>query len=151
MAFDRNDAADLLALKTEVNTDPIGMGYDPAGNTTQLLKLLNDPASNVGGDMVAGDITPRIMLRDVIDPGDLTPGGQFEQGELEFVKMVMEISQLPDDDLSEMRTKLEAVFPANTTTGAAFRALSRAISRAEALFGVDTVISRDDWFAARDS
>jgi len=28
MTFDRTDPADLLALKTEVNTDPISMGYD---------------------------------------------------------------------------------------------------------------------------
>ena len=50
MAFDVNNPADLLALKNEVNLDPIGMGYDPTGPTQPLLKLLNDPSENIGGD-----------------------------------------------------------------------------------------------------
>ncbi len=50
MSFDRNNPADVLALNTEVFTDPAGMGYTPAdGDTGKLLDLLNLPANNVGG------------------------------------------------------------------------------------------------------
>jgi hypothetical protein len=122
MAFDRTNPADLLALKNEVNTDPLGMGYLSSGNTQKLLDLLNDGDKNLGGETTAGDITPAILVNDLIAPGDLEPLGQFGTGELEWVKMVMEISQTPNDNISFLRTKLESVFPANTTTGAAIRA-----------------------------
>ena len=41
MAFDRNDPADLLALKTEVNTDPDGLGYIPDSTFEGVLDIIN--------------------------------------------------------------------------------------------------------------
>ena len=40
--FDRNDSADLAALKSEVNTDPLGLGYNPgSGDVRNILDLIN--------------------------------------------------------------------------------------------------------------
>ncbi len=51
--FDAANPADLAALKSEVNTDPISMGYAAVINQTQpLLKLLNEPENNVGSETI---------------------------------------------------------------------------------------------------
>ena len=148
--FDATDPADLLALKTEVNTDPIGMGYDVNANVTTLMRLLNDPANNVGGETVGESFTPRLML-DVLEPGDLTTGGQFTEGEQTWIRLLMESSATLDDDIELFRAKFISVFPANATTVTNLAARLRDLSRAEVLFGEGTTLSNQDWFAARDS
>jgi len=148
--FDVTDPADLLALKTEVNTDPIGMGYDVNANVTTLMRLLNDPANNVGGETTGQTFTPRLML-DVLEPNDLTVGGQFTEGEQTWVRLLMESTASLDDDIEAYRAKFISVFPANAPTVTNLNARLRTLSRAEVLFGEDTVLSNQDWFAARDS
>jgi hypothetical protein len=150
MAFDRLNPEHLATLKTEAETDPIEMGYSGTNSTIQLLNLFNNPINNVGGEVVGEMFTPKLML-DVIVPDDLTPGGQFTQGELEWIKMLFESSSSLGDDLDAFRTKFRGLFPGNAQTVANLDARVRRLSRAEVLFGEDTVISRDDWFAARDS
>lgn len=148
--FDVTDPADLLALKTEVNTDPISMGYDANGGTKQILNLLNLPENNVGGETVGESFTPRLML-EILEPGDLTVGGQFTEGEQAWIKLLMESSATLDDDIELFRAKFISVFPANSATVTNLAARLRNLSRAEVLFGEGTSISRNDWFAARDS
>lgn len=150
MAFDRNDPADLLALKTEVNTDPIAMGYNPTGSTPQLLSLLNEGANNVGGETTGETFTHRLII-EVTEPDDLTVGGQFSQGDLETVKSIMALSGTQDPDISWAETRWRQAHVGNNTTLANIDARIRTLSRAEVLFGEGTFISRDDWFAARDS
>ena len=150
MAFDRTSQADLLALKTEVNTDPLSMGYLDSGNTQKLLGLLNDPDANVGGETVGSAFTPELFLK-VVVPGDLTVGGQFSQGELEFLKLLFEASFEKTDNLDAFRAKVRDLFPAQSGTVAALDAEVSLISRAEVLFGQGTNIDRLDWIAARDS
>ncbi len=153
MPFDRTNPADLQALQTEVNTDPIGMGYAAViEQTTLLLKLLNDPANNVGGETAQAILSPRLIL-DVISPDDLTPSGQFSQGELEWVKMLVHYGLIegdPDANLEQFRAKFTNVFPANSTTRIDLVSRTAPLSRAEVLFGQGTELTREDWFAARD-
>ena len=153
MPFDRNDPADLLALKNEVELDPIAMGYAAVvDQTTQLLKLLNDPASNVGGDTAQGDLTPRVLWElAAANPDDFTPHGQFSEGDQFVMQQLFEISNNLDDDLNWARSLISNIFPANDGFRIALEALSKPLSRAEVLFGEDTVLSREDWLAARDS
>ena len=149
MAFDRNDSANLAALKSEVLTDPIGMGYAPVvENTSQLLKLLNDPANNVGGETVDEELTAEILL-DVIDTSELG-SNQVDAGELEWLKMVFHYA-LQGYDIEKYRAKITGIFQQNSATNQAIDALQRSLSRAEVLFGPGTVLGREDWFAARDS
>ena len=145
MAFDRTDPADLAALKTEVNTDPIGIGYDPAGPTAQLLQLLNDPSNNVNGDTVARPFDAAAML-DALDPTELD-AQQTEGGAGDYINALLNYQ----GDISPYKAKFRSMFAANSATVVALDAQTAPLSRAEVLFGQYTTISRDDWFAARDS
>ena len=150
MAFNRNDPADLLALKTEVNTDPISMGYDAAGPTKAILDLLNDSANNVGGETTGEDLTVNLLL-DAIDPNDLTTGGQFTEGKLDWLRLVVESTMEARENIERHRAKISGLFQPSDQTRIDLEAQSRAMSRAEVLFGGGTEISKQDWFAARDS
>lgn len=150
MSFDINNAADLLTLKNEVNNDPIGMGYDPSGNTPSILSLLNDPSKNVGGETTGKTLTVKLLL-DAIEPGDLTIGGQFSQGKLEWLKMVVESSTDINSVIESQRVKITNLFQAQDVTRTMLEAQSRTLSRAEVIFSENTNISRTDWIAARDS
>lgn len=149
MAFDRTAPADLLALKTEVATDPLVMGYAGAGNTTQLLNLLNDGAANVGGETIAVDLTVDVLL-DVLDAGDYasSPVGVGGRG---YTDMLVQYGSSTGASLEPYRAKFRSLYQANSSTVQALDALVRKLSRAEVLFGAGTLISRADWFAARDS
>lgn len=147
MAFDRTDPTDLATLKNEVNTDPIGMGYDPVGPTQQILKLLNDPVNNVGGETAARPFDVSAML-DALDPTEFD-AQQTKLGAPNFVHTLVELGAY--DDISPYKTKFRSMFAANSATVVALDAQTVSLSRAEVLFGQGTVISREDWLAARDS
>lgn len=148
MAFDRTDQADLTALKTEVETDPIGMGYAAVVTVTaQLLKLLNDPANNVGGDTASRPFDVSAML-DALDPADFD-AQQTVAGAPSYVHVLVERGNF--NDITPYKTKFRSLFAGNSATVIALDAQNVALSRAEVLFGQGTVISREDWFAARDS
>lgn len=147
MLFDRTDPADLLALKTEVTTDPIGMGYDPLGPTQQILKLLNDPSLNVGGEMQSRPFDVPAML-DALVPSDFD-AQQTVTDAATYVHILVEYAAY--GDIEQYRSKFVDLFAANSATVTALNAQTTPLSRAEVLFGAGTVIARDDWFAARDS
>lgn len=148
MAFDRTDPADLLALKNEVNNDPIGMGYAAiVDQTALLLKLLNDPDNNVNNDTAARDFTAQALL-DALDPRELD-SAQTEGGAAQYAHMLIELAAY--SDISSYKTKFRGMFAGNSATVTALDAQTKDLSRAEVLFGTDTTISRDDWIAARDS
>ena len=150
MAFDRTNPADLTALKTEVETDPIGMGYSTVvDQTNQLLKLLNEPANNVGGETTNAELTAEKLL-DVIDVAEFS-GNQVDQGERDWLNMVFNFSLSGNQSIEQYRATIKSVFPNNGPTNTAIDSLSRALSRAEVLFGAGTFITRDDWIAARSS
>ena len=54
-------------------------------------------------------------------------------------------------DISPYKLKFRSLFAANSSTVIALDAQTIELSRAEVLFGVDTVLSKEDWAAARDS
>jgi hypothetical protein len=148
MAFDRNDSADLLALKNEINLDPIGMGYvSVIDSTNLLLKLINNSANNVGGETVAKRLTPELLL-DVLVVDDFA-GNQVTDGERRFLEVFLNKERT--EDIEKYREKIRQTFKTNSATVVALDALVRPLSRAEVLFGENTVIFREDWVAARDS
>lgn len=152
MSFDRTDPADLLALKTEVNTDPIGMGYDVNANVTTLMGLLNEADANVGGETTGAPITARVLWEACADnPDDLTPHGQFSAGDQFVVQQLFETSEGPYSDLSWARARFINLFPPTDGIVTTINSLLRGLSRAEVLFGEGTVLSNKDWSAARDS
>ena len=149
MGFNRSDSADLLTLKNEVSVDPISMGYAAiVDQTNKLLKLLNDPANNVGAETVNTELTPEILL-DTLDTTELG-SNQVSAGERDWLQMVFQYG-LRGADIEKYRTKIKAIFQSNSTTNANIDALIRTLSRVEVLFDPKTTISRDDWIAARNS
>lgn len=151
MAFDRTNPSDLLTLKTEVNTDLIGMGYAAAGTDAEIVALLNDPASNVEDPIPTGQAALTIAsLMKIIFPISVASGDQFK------VQLLFEASNSQFDDISQYRSDVAAL---SVALGNALAADVRDLSRAEVLFGVvdangtyETVnLTVQDWIAARDS
>lgn len=147
MAFDRNNPADLLALKNEVTLDPLGIGYDVNGSTQTILDLLNNAASNLGGE-TGPDLVSASKLLNAIFPESISAQDQFK------IQLAFEISAGPSEDLSSVADLIAGLSP-NLATAVA--SITRSLSRAEVLFSnaestYETVtITRDDWIAARDS
>ena len=146
--FDRSNPADLAALKSEVETDPLSMGYAAViTQTNNLLRLLNDPANNVGGETVARPFDVQAML-DALDPIELDDQ-QTTVGAAEYTHMLAEMSL--QFDISPYKSKWASMFAGNSATVTALNAQTAPLSRAEVLFGQGTILTRDDWAAARDS
>lgn len=148
MSFDRQNTAHLAALKAEVFDDPTGMGYDPTGGTDALLALLNKPENNVGGESINRP-TEELDIPDiaaVIDSAEFAALSAYDQ---QWV--IMFINRPAEEMLRPYQAKFLQLFGAQSATRAAVLALrAKAASRGEILFGVNTMISREDWFAARD-
>ena len=144
MAFDRTDPTDLAALKSEESVDPISMGYASANNTTQLISLFNDPANNVGGETSDRPFDVSAML-DALEPDDFA-APQTSADAAEYTNTLTVYG-----NISGYKTKWRGLFAANSATVTALDAQTSPLSRVEVLFGQGTVISKDDWFAARDS
>jgi hypothetical protein len=148
MAFDQANAANLAALKSEVNTDPVAVGYNAtSGNTQALLKLLNDASNNPGGETTNQTLTVGVLL-DVMMVSDFD-AQQVSDGERRYLEAFM--NRDFDVVIEPYRAKIRDAFKSGSTTVNAIDALIRPLSRAEVLFGEGTVISRADWLAARDS
>ena len=154
MAFDRTDPADLAALKTEIETDPQGYGYDPASTDAGVLQPINE---------IRDTIT---LNKDFVSPAEIKTATTYAAydglaiDEQEWLRWMTVgngeptlkttpdlVARLSGNGGSSIwavadRTEMEAAMTA---------ILTRAGSRAEELFGLNTSITRDDWFAARDS
>lgn len=149
MSFDRTNAADLAALKTEVLTDPTGAGYNPSASEAVLLDLLNNPAQNKTPATGPDYLTPLNVLKGLM-PVSINSQDQFK------IQLVFESAQGVTDDISVFRPDLVS-FGGQVAT--AINGINRALSRAEILFAEDdvngsresVVITTADWRAARDS
>lgn len=151
MAFDVTNPTHLAELKSEVNTDPIGMDYASAGTKTRkILDKLNLPENNVEspvpttGQLTVGD------LRTAIDPAEMG-ANQVDNGSLGYATALLSLPD-PNEDLTDWIPQLKSVFANQApNTLAALNAAFRDVSRAEVLFGIHTDITPTEWAAARDS
>lgn len=150
MAFDRENPEDLLALKNEVNIDPLGMGYAAvAGATQPTLDLLNLPANNVGGETINRPISD-ILVSQVSEIIGETEYAALSEYDKEWVKAFIRMPA--DGDMTPYVTKFLEVFPAAGVTRTAAQALlPKLASRTEILFGVNTVLTRTDLTTALNS
>ena len=146
--FDGNSEADLLALNSEVTTDPISMGY-VLNNTPTLVDQLNNPDSNVGPTESTRTIDD-VLISEVSEVIDQTEYAALPEYDKEWLKAFISL-----DIRSEIRnykSKMLAIFPAGTTTRTAIVDLLDVAdsSRAEVLFGWGSVITRNDLIKARE-
>ncbi len=150
MAFDRDDPADLAALKSEEADDPISMGYLHDGAEQFLLDQFNEPAQNVGGEISGVALTVKVFFDNMV-PSEFG-GNQVDAGELMWIDTILSFMPVDEDrNIEEWRAQIIDILPNGSDTETNLDALSRLISRAEVLFGDGTDISKQDWRTARDS
>ena len=158
--FDVNDPADLLALKNEVNNDPLGLGYNSAsGDTGLVITTINAKDAQF------------IVSKPFISPTAIRATCTYNAynnlsiDEQEWIRWMTGSAGGGSETLevtADLRLQLtDAEGNGNASIWAAGdRVIMNAAmlllidvdgSRAEDLFGFGTVISKTDWFAARDS
>lgn len=137
-------AIDYAALKTELGTDPAGIGYAAsvaAGNDTETARLINEvrtvaPTFTINRGPVSSQL--------VVNEFDATEFGLLVTNDLLRLSIVTQFGTV---DLSDASTRqiLGAIFPAGGPTRTNLIALAtRACSRAEFLFGRGTEVSPVD-------
>lgn len=147
MSFDTTNPADLAALQSELVNDPLSVGYAAAqGVTAQILKLLNDPANNPGGESASRPFDI-FALRDALDPTDYD-SPQTSAFAAQYTHFLAELAAY--SSIESEKLKWRSMFAGNSATVAALDAQNVLLSRAEVLFGQGTTISKADYVAARD-
>ena len=156
MSFDRNDPADLLALKTEMETDPLSIGYDINGNTDAQVSLINakNPAITVSKPKVSAALVRSTCTYDAYN--------NLAIDEQEWLRWMTGSNGFEEENLTvtdDLRTQLTGPGTASIWAASDRTTMNQAMldlidvsgSRAEDLFGFGTVLSSSDWIAARDS
>jgi len=150
--FSVDNPANLLALKTEITTDPIGMGYVLAINddaTYRITRRLNKPNRNVGGESIDRKIRDLTILEvaDVIVQADYAGLNAYGK---QWIQMF--INRPTDESIRSYRVKLRQLFSPTSATFLAIKALlPKPASRAEVLFGLNTIITNSDVNKSRQS
>ena len=156
MAFDRTDSADLAALQSEVNTDPLAIGYDPNGPTQDLLDLLNAKNYTVSKPKISQALVRSTCTYDAYN--------NLAIDEQEWIQWMTGSNGSDDETLPVTADLRQQLAGDPTATGSIWAVADRTAmnaamlalidvpgSRAEVLFGYGTNITRADWLAARDS
>jgi len=150
MAFDNTDPTDLAALKSEIATDPDGLGY-VAGNTAQGVALINEvltytvSKSQISADDVRSACTYDAYNNLAIDEQEwirwMTPPG---------IENMIVTSDLRTQ-LTDGSNSIWAPSDRTAMNSAMLDLIDVPGSRAQDLFGYDTSISSQDWLAAVNS
>ena len=157
MAFDHTNQDHLNQLKTEVETDPIGMGYVPDSTKAGVIDPINDPARNVGGETTGAPLTRNLLMDAIMTaPAEFVAGPQFTEGDFNAVKAVLDLEDVDfgaNGNIEKYRAVITAAFDSNNTRTihTALINQSKALSRAEVLFGLGVEITQQGWFTARDN
>ena len=147
--FDVEDPVDLAALKSEVNTDPIAMGYVPDAMDDGVIFLINDVDSNKAPEQVTRPLDDIAIaeVAEVIDPTEYDALTAYDKLWVESL-----INRAEGESIVPYKSKFLTLFPnGSVTRTAALALLPKDATRAEVLFGINTVITNSDWVAARDS
>jgi len=155
MSFDRNDPADLLALKTEINTDPDGLGYVPE-NTNDGITLINA----ISASYIVSK--PKISASDVRSTTTYDAYNNLAIDEQEWIRWMTGSNGFDEENMAvtpDLIAQLTGPGSASIWAPADRTEMNAAMlslidvdgSRAQDLFGYDTSISRDDWLAAVNS
>ncbi len=154
MSFDRTNADDLLALKDEVENDPESAGYAAVVTVTaELLALLNLEENNPQVNDEVGipfDDFPMVDVIDEIVQSEYNALSDFKKVKIDAV--VYAGTCYPGLTFGHIKKVFKNAFGSTSDTWLAVKDdRMRHASRSETLFGLGTVISSQDWFAARDS
>lgn len=158
MAFDRNDPVQLQELKDEVTLDPTGIGYAPDSTTSGVLEPINapNPATPLRKPKISAAKLRTATTKDAYD--GLLPDTQewfrWVTGSNGFEEENVEVTDDLELQLTGSGAPNASMWAASDRT-AMVAAMDLIInvpaSRAQNLWGFDTIITRDDWIAARNS
>ena len=101
MAFDRNDPGQLAELKDEMNTDPLGIGYDPLGANQPNVDLIN--AKNYTVDK------PKISASDVRSTTTYDAYNNLSIDEQEWIRWMTGSNGFDEENMTvtpDLRTQL---------------------------------------------
>lgn len=159
MSFDRNDPTDLLELRAEVNNDPLNLGYAAVVDQTQaLLDLLNgkehSPTFIVSKPKISAAAIRGATLFQAYNGIPLSD----TQGWLRWMTGSGGFDEESVLVTADLRTQLTGPDAASIWAAPDRTVMNQIMldlidvpgSRAEVLWDYGTVITRDDWIAARD-
>ena len=150
MSFDAKNLSDLAALKSEIETDPQAIGYSTSNGTTALiLSMLNDSAKNT----TSAKTTRPLDEIKISEASTIINSTEFSAlNEFQKLWVEMFINRSDGTDIKDYKVGFLAIFLNGSATRTAAAALQQKdASRAEELFGVNTVITRNDFIQARES
>lgn len=126
----------LTELRTELDTDPTGLGYAPfipGGNLTALADLVNT-LTDIDIDKLS------ISNFDVINALDYTEVNSLASPEREALTILTQPDRIPVS--SNTKNAFAAIFAAGTNSRANLQAISRKkATRAEILFGANVTVT----------
>lgn len=154
MAFDINDPADLLALKNEVNNDPLSLGYNPvSGDVTNIINIINTKSYTVA--------KPKISAADIRSSTTYDAYNNLSIDEQEWIRWMtgsngfdqenVTVTQDLRDRLTDGTNSIWAAGDRTAMNAAMIALMDVSGSRAEVLFGYGTMLNKNDYIAARDS
>lgn len=154
MSFNRNDPADLAALKSEMINDPLSSGYNLAsGDIANIVSLINAKNYTVS--------KPKISSADVRSTCTYDAYNALSIDEQEWIRWMTGANGFEEENLAvtaDLREKLTAGASSiwadgqrDEMTAAMLALIDVPGSRAEVLFGHGTIISLRDCTTARDS
>ncbi len=153
MPFDRTNTTHLVSLQNEVNNDPELVGYAAVvSETAKLLDLLNLEANNPQVNDTVNVPFDEFPLYDGMDEIHKPEYNALNGFDKDIIYgMMCAAMQDPTLTFGHAKKLFRKAFGTESTTWANVKD-DRAVhaSRAEVLFGRDTVLTREDWFAARD-
>lgn len=145
MAFDRTNRADLLALKNELEA----ASYVAAdGSRRKILALLNDPVLNPGAETAPVVLTVDHLLGITTLVVDLDKQ-KVSAGARSYITALL--SRDFAEDIDRFRGHIERALGDTSDTVITMDAMTRPLSRAEAMFGEGAALNAEDWWAGRDS
>jgi hypothetical protein len=146
-------AIDYPALKTELQTDPKSLGYAPflaAGNNNALANILNEPRDSSSGtgdpdyEVTVNGVRARDAIKAIV-PAEYAALTQAKRDGWRDILVLAQIEGglIPNTD-TDIRSFIQDIWATTVTLGNLALLETRDGSRAEALFGADTVVDDDD-------
>ena len=136
-------AVDLAALKTEITTDPTGIyGSVSPGHTQGFADAINQTRTTIQVD----NFVSAFQIVEAVVPGEFPTAGADQFKRDMWRDIIVSVGELDsiNANATNLKAKVLTVFAAGTTRTNLAALQTRDGSRAEELFGLNTVITHHD-------
>ena len=154
MAFDRSNQADLTALKNEVESDPLSLGYNhTSGDVANIVSLINAKNYTVSKPKISSAMIRATCTYDAYNSLSIDEQEwiRWITGEYGFEEENVPVTQDLRDRLTDGANSIWAAGNRKEMNAAMLALIDVPGSRAEVLFGYGTYIGTQDWTKARDN